>query len=93
MDISCLFYKLLDGPVELVDGLPVMVLHRLHNTVLQVVFQDHLAGIVQGAAHSSQLDEQSRPSSTMAFTRSRWPIARARRLTTARVCWWLWTCP
>ena len=57
MDISCLFYKLLDGPVELVDGLPVMVLHRLHNTVLQVVFQDHLAGIVQGAAHSSQLDE------------------------------------
>ena len=44
-------HKLLDGTVELVNGSPVLGAHGVHNAVLQVVLEDDLARIVQGAAH------------------------------------------
>ena len=49
------------------------------------------------AASWMSTSAQSRPSSTMRLTDSRWPIARASRLTTALVCVWVcgcaWVCP
>ena len=40
--------ELLDGLVQFLDGLEVVVLHRVHNAVGDVVVKDHLARIVDG---------------------------------------------
>lgn len=49
--------ELLDGGAELVDGLLVALLDCVHDAVAQVVLQDDLAGVVQGAADGGELDQ------------------------------------
>lgn len=55
-----LLYELLNGPVQFVDGGPVLILHRLHDTVLQMILENDLTGVVQSASHGGQLDEHLR---------------------------------
>ncbi len=51
------FHKLLDGLAKVVDGGLVSGLDGVHHAVADVVVQDDLAGVVDGAADGSELDQ------------------------------------
>ncbi len=51
-----LFDKLLNGLIQLLNRLVVMVFHRVHDAVVHVVLQNDLAGVVDGAADRGQLN-------------------------------------
>ncbi len=91
-----LFYKWLDGPVQLLDGLVGRGALRVYDGSVHMVLQNHLAGVLwrlRTAASWMRTSEQSRPSSTIFFTLSRWPMARAKRLETRLICSGLWVWP
>jgi len=52
-----LFHILFDGSAQIVDGLLVALAGGVHNTVLQMILKDDLAGIVDGGAHGGNLNQ------------------------------------
>ena len=52
-----LFHKLLNGLTQAVDGAFVAHLDGVHHAVADVVVEDHLSGVVQGAADGGKLHQ------------------------------------
>ena len=52
-----LFHKFFDGFTQVIDGVFISGLDGVDHTVADVVAEDHLAGVVDGAADRRQLDE------------------------------------
>ena len=55
-----LFHELIDRLAQVIDGVLVTGGYRVYHAVAHVVFQDHLAGVVQGGTYRRQLDENLR---------------------------------
>ena len=55
-----LFHKLVDGLAQVVDGVFITGGYRVHHTVVDMVFQNHFARIVQGRTDRRQLDQNFR---------------------------------
>ena len=53
-------HEAVDGVVQAVDGGGIAVLHRVHDAVGDVIFQDHAAGGVQRRDHGGQLHQHRR---------------------------------
>ena len=51
------FHEFVDGLAQVVDGGLVPGGDGVHHAVVDVVLQDHLAGIIQGGADGGQLDQ------------------------------------
>ena len=54
---TCLFHKFVHSFAEAVDGVLISGCHRIHHAVVDMVFEDYLAGVVQRRAHSGQLNQ------------------------------------
>ncbi len=54
------FHEFIDCLTQIVDGVLVTGSYRVYHAVAHVVFQDHLAGVVQGGTYRRQLDENLR---------------------------------
>ena len=54
---NCLLHKFFHSLAQAVDGAFVAQLDGVHHAVADVVVQDHLAGVVDGAADGGQLDQ------------------------------------
>ena len=52
-----LFHIFFDGGAEIVDGLLVALTGGVDNSVLQVVLEDDLSGVVDGGADGGDLNE------------------------------------
>ena len=52
-----LFHKFIDGLTQIIDGLRISRRHCVHHAVPHVVFQNHLAGVIQGGADSGKLNQ------------------------------------
>jgi len=55
--IQRLFHELINGLAQVVDGVFIAGAYRVHHAVAHVIFQDHLAGIIQGGADGRQLHQ------------------------------------
>ena len=60
MRLRSSFHKPVDGGTEVFDGVFVAGGNRVHHAVAHMVLQNHLAGVVQGRADSSQLHQDFR---------------------------------
>ena len=90
------FMNLSMAVAEILQRLFVALLHRVDDAVADVILQDHLAHVVDGAltaAICTSTSLQSRPSSTMRRMDSMWPMIRAMRFNTALVFSWVWVWP
>ena len=45
-----LFHELVDGSLQVRDGLQVSLLHGVHDAMVDVILEDDLAGVGQGGA-------------------------------------------
>ena len=52
-----LFDKLFNRGIELLNRLVVVILNSIHHTVLQMIPENHFAGIVDCVAYGRQLDQ------------------------------------
>jgi len=55
-----LFKIAVDGGVEIRKGLFIPLLRRFHDTMVQVIFQDQYAGVVQRGTHGGKLGQDFR---------------------------------
>lgn len=51
------FYKFINGLTETVDGGLIALLHRVDDTVLNVILENHFADIIDGGADSGNLHQ------------------------------------